>query len=62
MRMQFYNDEEANQIANDFFKFHYHDRGIKKWGGFFLSEHTAKLKKLEKAEHLGNIGITGEIL
>lgn len=57
MRMQFYNDEDANQVANDFFKFHYHDRGIKKWGGFFLSEHTAKLKKLEKNEHLGNISI-----
>ena len=43
MKMQFYNDEEANQVATDFFKFHYHYRGIKKWGGFFLSEHTSKL-------------------
>lgn len=45
MKMIFYNDEQANKVAEEFFKYHYHDRGIKKWGGFFLSEHTATLRK-----------------
>lgn len=54
MRIQFYDDKEANQVAERFFKYDYHDRGIKKWGGFFLSEHTAELKKFEKKERLGD--------
>lgn len=41
----FYNTLEANEVADNFFKFHYHDRGKIKWQGFFLSEHTAALKK-----------------
>lgn len=42
---QFYNEVEADEVANNFFKFYYHDRGKIKWSGFFLSEHTAALKK-----------------
>ena len=26
----------------------YHDRGMKKWAGFFLSEHTAAQEKVQK--------------
>ena len=26
----------------------YHDRGMKKWAGFFLSEHTAEQEKIQK--------------
>lgn len=50
MRMKFYNDAKANKVAEQFFKYYYHDRGIKKWGGFFLSEHTAELRKQSTAE------------
>lgn len=32
-------------VAENFFKYDYHDRGMKKWGGFYLSDHTAALKK-----------------
>lgn len=45
MRMQFYDDQEADKMATQFFKYYYHDRGKMKWGGFLLSEHTAALKK-----------------
>lgn len=45
MRMQFYDDQKANKMATQFFKYYYHDRGKMKWGGFLLSEHTAALKK-----------------
>lgn len=41
----FYSDAEADAIANNFFKYYYHDRGKIKWSGFFLSEHTAALKE-----------------
>lgn len=53
IKMNFYNDAEANEVADQFFKYYYHDRGIKKWGGFFLSEHTAELKKQTAAERRG---------
>lgn len=43
--MTFYTDTEADDVANDFFKNYYKDRGKIKWSGFFLSEHTAALKK-----------------
>lgn len=32
-------------IVNDFFKYDYHDRGMIKWQGFYLSDHTAALNK-----------------
>ncbi|KRM25828.1 hypothetical protein FD32_GL000660 [Limosilactobacillus panis DSM 6035] len=40
-----YSDIEADSVANNFFKYDYHDRGKIKWDGFFLSEYTAALKK-----------------
>lgn len=43
--MQFYDDQRANEVATQFFRYYYHDRGKLKWGGFFLSEHTAALHK-----------------
>ncbi|MFL2029863.1 hypothetical protein [Loigolactobacillus zhaoyuanensis] len=39
-----------DQLATDFFKHHYHDRGMKKWGGFYLSDHTSALKKMRATE------------
>lgn len=51
MRMQFYDDQEADKMATQFFKYYYHDRGKMKWGGFLLSEHTAALQKEIDKEH-----------
>lgn len=33
-----------NDKVEDFFK-HYQDRGMKKWSGFFLSDHSLKINK-----------------
>lgn len=35
---------DFDQIVEDFFK-NYQDRGMKKWAGFYLSDHTAKINK-----------------
>lgn len=43
-------------IESEFFR-QYHDRGMLKWMGFYLSEHTAALSK-EKSER--NLIITGK--
>ncbi len=32
-------------LVNDFFKHDYHDRGMVKWQGFYLSDHTSALNK-----------------
>lgn len=45
MMIKIYNDAEAEIVADRFFKYYYHDRGKMKWAGFFLSEHTAALRK-----------------
>lgn len=45
MMIRIYNDAEAETVADRFFKYYYHDRGKMKWAGFFLSEHTAALRK-----------------
>ena len=39
-----FNQEEFDQILDNFFKT-YQDRGMKKWQGFFLSDHTATMNK-----------------
>lgn len=41
---------EFDQRVEDFFK-NYHDRGMKKWTGFFLSDHTLKINQEEKRAH-----------
>lgn len=45
MKMPIFSEEESQRIASHFFNYEYQDPGIKKWGGFLLSEHTAKLVK-----------------
>lgn len=35
---------ESEAVAHQFFKYDYNDRGMLKWGGFFLSDHTKALK------------------
>ena len=41
-------DEEASQQAEIFFQNYYEDRGMLKWQGYFLSDHTAALRQQEK--------------
>lgn len=36
------------QLVTEFFAHNYHDRGLVKWRGFFLSDHTAALKKQQE--------------
>lgn len=35
-------------VIEQFFKNDYHDRGMLKWGGFFLSDHTSAIKKMKR--------------
>ncbi|WP_137597847.1 hypothetical protein [Paucilactobacillus kaifaensis] len=42
--------EEAEKRAEQFFKHDYHDRGMLKWAGYFLSDHTSALKQNKKDE------------
>lgn len=44
------NDKDFENKVADFFK-NYHDRGMVKWGGFYLSNHVLKLnqKKIKDA-------------
>lgn len=39
---------------NEHFFDNYHDRGMKKWAGFFLSEHTATMESLTAKEKKPN--------
>ena len=34
--MRYYNDLEAEKVAEKIFKYYYHDRGKMKWGWLFL--------------------------
>lgn len=42
-----YMSKEFDERVNKFFK-NYHDRGMKKWGGFFLSDHRVAINKDDK--------------
>lgn len=45
MKLPQYPIDEAEQLAQHFFIHHYHDRGMLKWQGFFLSDHTSALQR-----------------
>jgi hypothetical protein len=38
------------RFAENFFKNYYHDRGMLKWQGFYLSDHLNALKKAKAAQ------------
>ena len=38
-------DDEVYRRAKDFFENHYVDRGMVKWQGYFLSDHTEDVRK-----------------
>lgn len=40
-----YSLKEAERIAQRFFTYDYHDRGMLKWQGFFLSDHASALRR-----------------
>lgn len=42
--------EKFMELVEDFFKNHYKDRGMVKWQGFYLSDHTAALKRQAEEE------------
>lgn len=44
--------EPDDQVADQFFDRDYHDRGMLKWGGFYLSDHTSALAKMHAAEQI----------
>ncbi|KRL27707.1 hypothetical protein FD27_GL000447 [Limosilactobacillus frumenti DSM 13145] len=45
MILQSISNQQANFMATHFFKYDYHDRGMLKWQGFFLSDHQAALHR-----------------
>ncbi|MCT4380611.1 hypothetical protein [Leuconostoc pseudomesenteroides] len=45
MENNYYDDFSA--MINNYFQHDYRDRGIKKWQGFFLSDHTSALKRFD---------------
>ncbi|EPC51320.1 hypothetical protein Lpp48_09324, partial [Lacticaseibacillus paracasei subsp. paracasei Lpp48] len=44
--------ERFDAMVADFFANRYFDRGMRKWQGYYLSDHTAALKKQSKSEAL----------
>ena len=44
MQIKIYDDQQAHAMATQFFGHDYQDPGVMKWGGFLLSEHTARLQ------------------
>lgn len=45
-----------SEMVQTFFDNYYHDRGKIKWQGFYLSDHTAALKKqAKKSSHQNNL-------
>lgn len=44
-RIDIYPNKESDHVAEKFFRYYYHDRGMLKWQGYFLSDHTAALKR-----------------
>lgn len=44
------NNKFDQDIVDQFFEHDYHDRGMTKWQGFYLSDHTAALTKKKKQD------------
>lgn len=42
------NNEYDPNLVNQFLKHDYHDRGMMKWQGFYLSDHTSNISKTAK--------------
>ena len=40
--------QKKGEMIMTYFNDQYRDRGMKKWAGFFLSEHTAEQEKIQK--------------
>ncbi|MGX6407533.1 hypothetical protein [Lactiplantibacillus plantarum] len=64
------NDKDFDlNIVNRFFRHDYHDRGLMKWQGFYLSDHTAALNQQKvhdqqqyPAKPQQSLSIIGQIL
>ncbi|KRM22397.1 hypothetical protein [Latilactobacillus graminis] len=44
------NTQYDPNLVNQFLKYDYHDRGMMKWQGFYLSDHTAVMDKNTKEQ------------
>ncbi len=44
------NDEYDPNLVNQFLKYDYYDRGMMKWQGFYLSDHTSVLDKNNRVQ------------
>lgn len=42
------NEKFDMDVVNEFFRHDYHDRGMMKWAGFYLSDHTQAMKVQQK--------------
>lgn len=49
-RPQILNDDFNMGLVDEFFRHEYHDRGMQKWMGFYLSDHTAAIKQQQSTE------------
>lgn len=49
--MHMNDNDEFDQRVSEFFR-QYHDRGMQKWAGFYLSDHTLKINKKKKQEKI----------
>lgn len=41
--------DQFSDVVQQFFQ-HYHDRGMMKWAGFYLSDHTQQLEKVSRTQ------------
>lgn len=51
MLVKFISNHRAHHLAHQFFKYCYHDRGMIKWQGFFLSDHQAAIRHQNQLQH-----------
>ncbi|GAP00394.1 hypothetical protein [Fructobacillus ficulneus] len=54
MNNDFQTEEEWVKTVATYFHYDYRDRGKVKWNGFFLSDHTAKLKAQKADQNLAS--------
>lgn len=52
---KWHDDAEAAVRAERFFRTEYHDRGMVKWQGFFLSDHTEDVQKYTNRRQFARI-------
>lgn len=54
-------DQDFSTLINNYFQHDYRDRGIKKWRGFFLSDHTSALRKMDQDNNYSEKKVTPNV-